>query len=669
MRAPAPVDVNALLATRGPIEARRDLEIRVTSDPRDVAAWLALATLDERINRPSEAIDALEAVVALGGPVGVRWGDGDRARLARLIAARGRARLARGAASALADLERARRLGAAIAGDELRRARAAGAIVALHHSDADERGRGRRTLAALTDLDAAWVGARGDATPEQRGRFGAWLWERGARRAAWDALSAWHGATRPPRDPALQTAYLLAARWWTPFDRPGPPPEDLVGAARCAFIACAPRDVAGEEVAERAYLLAPPPPPVRDPEDAAALAVITLHQALRGEASWGPALAGRVDLAVFGDPKQLAKLPRFVQPIFALLVGREPVPSGDGSTPEQRLVIAAGRVLAGAGAAEIATLTENVPYADELRRVAATRPPFTGDAFVEAAARHASLAVSEASLDAAARRASLAASEAASHDQLRAIVAAYVRDPAIADRLGRDAVAAATDAAAMHAALGALFDGLGDPARARAAWQSAVDASPEPSFVRGLAGAQARQGDPDAALVHTTVAAAAWGDPAVVWTGVARTLLHAGAYVHALSAARSAIDLSGPETLASALDVAISASRALGRDAQAAALAEQRARIAPPRSPSSDADPTDAEGALQAHRQPASSSTVARLWVASRWNPRNIELRAALLEATTIDDPRRGVIAAELVELAGDRDPELRRAAVAALHG
>jgi hypothetical protein len=671
VRAPARVDVDALLTARGSAEARRDLEIRVIGDPRDVAGRLALAAVDERIHRPSEAIEALEAVEALGGPLGARWHDDDRARLGRLIAERGRARLVRGAATALADLERARRLGAAIGEGELRRARVAGAIVALRHSDAEARDSGRRTLAALarsgsaaataSGLDAElspsdgsdeWLGARVGASPEQRGRFGAWLWEQGARRAAWDELSAWHTATRPPRNRELQYAYLTAARWWTPLDRPPPAAEDLVGPVRCAFVPCALHEVAGENLLERAYVVAPLSPPTTDPDEAAALAVVTLHQALRGEVSWGAALAARVDLPAFADPKQLARLPRYAQPIFARLEGRSaPIPS-DGATPDHRLVIAAERVLAGAGVAEIAPLIEGAPYADELRRVVATRAPFSGDAVAEAAARHAVLAVPRT----------------ARADELRAIVVAYLRDPAIGDRLARDAVARATDAAAMHATMAALFDALGDPARARAAWQAAVDSSPEPLFVRGLAEACARQGDPDASLILATTAAAASGDPAVVWTSVARALAGAGKYVHALDAARSAIDLSGPETLAAALDVAISASQALGRDAQAAALAAQRARVAQGRGATlGDADPTDARAALDAYRRRASGSTIARMWVASRWNPRDVELRTALLAATPTDDARHAVIKGELVDLAGDRDPELRRAAVAAL--
>lgn len=666
VRAPAPVDVDALLRARGPVEARRDLVIRVTGDPRDVAGRLALAALADRTGRPSEAIEQLEAVVALGGPVGVRWTAEDRARLARLIAARGRARLLRGAAAALADLERARDLGAAIPIAEVRAARAAGAIAALRHSDADVRDRGRRMLADQAGAEAgtsagsrSWLGARSGAAIEQRGQFGAWLWAQGARRAARDELTAWHAAAAPPRDRAIAEIYLTAARWWTPLDRPAPPLDDAAGGAmRCAFGACTPREVAGDEARERAYLQAPVAAPARDPDAAAALAVITLHQALRGEVAWGAALAARIDGAAFADPAQLAAVPGFARPVIAWLAGREARPPGDGATPDQRLVIAAARVLAGGGAEDVAGLADGGPYAAALRAIVAPRAPFTGDARAEAAARHASLAVPGA----------------AGVEPLRAIAAAFHRDPAIADRLAGEAVAGAVDAAAMHATLGALFDAIGDPARARAAWQAAVDASAEPGFLRGLAEAEARQGDGDAALVAATSAAAWSGDPAVVWAAVARALAGAGRYVHALAAARSAIELAGPETLPVALDVAIAASRALGRDAQARALAAERARVAPVGGLGAR-DPTDAAAALEDHRRHPGAATIAALWVASRWNPRDVELRAALIAAVPASDPRHGVIAGELVDLAGElagelaggNDREIGRAAAAAL--
>jgi tetratricopeptide (TPR) repeat protein len=668
VRAPAPIDVDALLRNRGPVEARRDLVIRIAAEPRDVAAHLALARLAEQLQRPGEAVEQLEAVVALGGPTGVRWHDDDRARLARLIAARGRIRLARGAASALGDLERARQLGAEISDLELRRARVVGAIVALHHSDAEVRDAGRRILAGeaahtnigaanvgVTEIDAAdrvaWAGARPAASAGERGRFGAWLWRVGARRAAWDELAAWRAGATVPHDGELEAVYLEAARWWTPLDVPGPAVAELDGPMRCAFAPCAPHEVVGDDARERAYVMAPLAPPARDPADVAAVVVITLHQALRGEVSWGAALAARLDLPALGPPAPLAALPRYLQPVVARLVGRSAPAADDAAAPEQRLVIAAERVLDGAGPAEIAGLLDDGPYGAALRAIAAPRAPFAGDARAEAVARYAGTVVPGT----------------ASREQLLAIAAGFARDPAIADRLSRDAIAGASDAAAIQATLGAVFDALGDPARARTAWQAAADASREPRFLRGLAEAEARQGDGDAALINATAAAAASGDPAVVWVAVAQALAGAGREVHALDAARSAIDLAGPETLPAALDVAIAASRALGRTSQAAALAVQRARVAPVGGTLGDRDPTDARAALEGHRSHASSAMNARLWVSSRWNPRDVEVRAALLAVTAADDPRHAVITGELVDLAGDRDATVGRAAAAAL--
>jgi tetratricopeptide (TPR) repeat protein len=700
VRAPAPIDVDALLRTRGPLEARRDLVIRIAADGRDVQAHLALAALDDQLRRPSEAIDELEAVVAVGGPLGVRWRDTDQARLARLIAARGRARLARGAATARTDLEHARQLGAAIDDAELHRARVDSAIAALRHSDADVRATGRRILAdeaarstpptgggGATDDAGAWAGAAPEATVEQRGRFGAWLWAQGARRAAWDELAAWHAAARVPRDGRLEEAYLVTARWWTPLDLPAAKDIGLDEAAseamRCAFVACAPRDVVGDDALERAYLTAPPGPSVRDPANVAAVVVIALHQALRGEVSWGAAIAARVDLPAFGRPGELTALPRFVQPVIARLAGRDggdgAVPSPDASaTADQRLVIAAEHALAGAPTAEVVAIADGVPGGEALRTMVAPSASFVGEARAEAVARHASLAVmatAQPGTSAGARVASTAGASSGvagtSLELLRAIAAAFARDPAIADRLGRDAVAGAVDAAAMHAMLAALFDAIGDPARARAAWQAAVDRSPEPRFLRGLACAEARQGDGDAALVAATTAAAASGDPAVAWLAVARALDGAGRHVHALESAHSAIDLAGPEVLAPALEVAIAASRALGRDGQAAALAAQRARVAPVNGTLGARDPTDAPAAVEAYRAradaPASQAAIDRLWTAARWNPRDVEVRATLLAALLAADPRRAVVVGELVELAGDRDAEVGRAAAAAL--
>ena len=657
VRAPARIDLAALVTARGPVEARHALELRVVTDPTDLGARLALAALDDRLARPSDAIEQLELVITTGGPLGTRWHDDDRARLARLIAARGRARLERGALSAHADLARARQLGAKVSDSELARAKLVGAIAQLRHIDAAERAAAKRTLLELASTplgDAAWRGASVTATPAQRGALGRYAWTVGARRAAWEELRAWHDATPSPRDEPLASLYLAARAWWTPVDAAPPPASDLVGPQRCRFASarCTPAEVISDAAAVTALLHAPP---VRatTPADAVAWLSITLTQALHGEVGWGAAFAARVELPAIATS---AIAPAF-RAAFARISGRGDPGDVNAAdlTPAARLVVAAARALRGASDVEVrAALGPAVDTEDGraiLRIVAPPAADRTAGAFATAVVDHVRARIVYGP-DAAA---------------LRRVVDGYLRDPAIGDRLALDVIAEAEDAAAARAAFGALFDALGDPGRARVAWQAAVDASPEPLHLRGLAEAMARANDPDAAIIIGTTAAAAWGDPAIVWIGLARTLERVGRHQHALEAARSAIDLAGQDLLDDALAVAIDASRALGRTEQADALAQRRAKISPVAAAERDDDPTDASAALAELRRRPTASVVARMWVASRWNPREVAIRASLLAAIPGDDPRRGVIEAELVGLASDRDPEVGRAAVAAL--
>lgn len=605
VRAPAPVDVAALVARRGPVEARRDLAMRVLAHPRDVQARLALAALADRLGRPSEAIEQLDAVEKLGGPIGVRWHDDDRARLARLVLARGRARLARGAQTALADLERAGKLGVRASEAELTSARIAFAQGLLRHIDPDLRAKGRALLAAQANTsrvgadEAAWAGAKPDASPAEHGAFGAWLWTIGARREAYEQLARWHDATKPPRDEALQSAYLRALAWWKPIwlgEVPPPPAEDLVGPERCWFpgTECTPPRTEDPPLPPAAPLA-----PGASPYATAAARYASTHAVLGpdGQGIAAPQLpdsvASQPDL---GDSATAA---------VALGEGDSRDSRGEGS-PANR----AGR----------------------------------GDGSPASRARRGGRA-------------------AANAITLGDVASAYARDPAIAERVGRDFVAMSVDAALAQASLGALFDALGDPGRARTAWAAAVDGSPEPSFQRGLAEAMARGGDAPAALVMGTASAAAAGDPAIVWTAVANALDDSGHHVEALTASRSALDLAGPDTLPSALDIAIAASRSLGRTAQAGAMLVQRAQLAPRKR----TDSAEVNEALGAHEAAPTASTAARLWVVSRAHPREVELRAALLAALEADDARRPVLVAELVELAGDPDPGRALAAVAAL--
>jgi len=656
VRTPARIDVDALIATRGRDDARHELAVRVVADPKDVAARLGLAVIEERAGRPSGAIEQLEAVAALSGPIGIRWHADDRARLARLIAARGRARLAREASTALVDLRRARELGAAIDARELVRARVIAAIARLRHVDAKERAAAERELASVWTAggaEPAWAGTRSGATPAERAAFGVWAWKAGAKRAAWEALQAWHDATTSPRDPAFTAAYLMARAWWIPPDGPPPDPEDLVGPDRCRYErACtASVAVASDEATRDALLLAPATPGIPD-TDVPAWMAITLEHALRGEGSWGPSLAAHVDLAAVS----IARLPGWARPAFAVLAGRPPVAeSGElPRAPSERLVVAAGRALRG-GSLDSVTAPLRDPDTDPALTATLLRVVRVDSAPIDHAFVAALIATARARVPSGPAAAAL-----------RRVAAAYARDPAAADRVGRDVVAEAVDASTAWAALGAMFDAIGDPARAREAWQAAVDASPELANVRGLAGAMARANDPDASLITTTTAAAASGDPAVDWLRISRALERAGAHVHALEAARNAIGLGSGRTLLDAYDVAIDASQSLGRARQVVELTVARARLAP--APLvRPADPTDVAAALAAHRRAPTAATTARLWIASRWNPRSVDVRAALLGAIGADDPRRPAIVRELVALAGDRDPEVGREAAAVL--
>ncbi len=665
VRAPAPLDVNAMVREHGADQARAQLEIRVLDDPRDVQARLALAKLADEAKRPGQAIEQLEAVIALGGPIGTRWHADDRARMARLLAQRGRVRLARGAATALDDLKRARSFGAEVTADELGRGNAAIALAQLRHVDVQERANGQRALAGLAGAgfaDPSWLGAKPAPVPRDRGLFGIWLWEQGARRAAWEALDDWRATTSVKGGP-IQDFYLRAFAWWHPLDARPPADADRIGTERCRFAgaSCDPVAAIAGSSGERAALAGAPLPSTRttDPTIATAWLALTLPQALSGEVAWGAAIAARVEVAAI----ELAAVPLYAREAFARLTGRSAIGVDDAALdelrPPERLVVAAGRVLDGATAAHVRiALGDLAATIEGVALLAMVAPPHE--------------AAQGQPLDAA--LAAYVGARSGTRVFVGPVVEAYRRDPAIADRLARTIVMQADDAAAAHSALGALFEALADPGRARTAWEAAAALSPEPAFLRGLARAAARSGDPDAALIHATTAAAAAGDPATVWIELARALEGVGEHVHALEAARSAIDLAGLDTLPAALDVAVAASNALGRSEQATGFQRRRAQLGPSLTApaSSDPgraalDPTDAVSALAALQAAPSVSAFARLWVASRWSPRNVAARVALLAAIPANDPLRPVLISELVALAADPDPVVGRAAVAAL--
>ena len=493
---------------------------RVLADPRDSAGHLALAEYDYWHGMPGEALEQLQIVENLGGPLGVRWTAGHRAMMAHLLVDRGMARIRRRAASGLADLEHAVRLGATVEQSALVAAKQAVAESELCHVDADVRAQGRALLLTLPDAAGTWRGANANATPDEHGRFGLWLWGLGARREAYDELDLWHRGAPNVTSGSTYDAYVAANAWWT----------------------------------GNGTMIAPPP----------------------------------------GMPGTIF-MPRTPQATIEAL--------SDGA-----------RVFAAASYAHA-----RIPGA----------PPF---------------------------------------DALLAVSRAFRQQGVMADRLGRELIARQPDEAAGHAALGALFDALGDPARARVHWQAAVEAkdigSAEPLFVRGLAEAAARAGDGSAAIVFATQAAAAWGDPAAVWIAVGVALEETGDHVSALVCARSAVDLAGPDLMPRALDLAIEASHALGRQAQVEALRVQRVAAEPTRG---SPEPTDPSAAVVAYQALPTAGTIARMWVASRAHPEDLDVRLALLGALPSDDPRRATLLTEVAAFAVDRDEARALAAVRAL--
>lgn len=174
----------------------------------------------------------------------------------------------------------------------------------------------------------------------------------------------------------------------------------------------------------------------------------------------------------------------------------------------------------------------------------------------------------------------LASADPAERAGLTAIADAFLDDPARADRAIEDVLARSIDVAAAAPVVARLMALLGDPARARALWQRAVDADPrDPALRVGLTLAAADVGDADLAMQLAIEAAAASGDGGGTMLALARGLAVTGPPVAALVLARAAFELAPPGADGPAAALAAALLDRLDRHDDAAAL---RARARTP---------------------------------------------------------------------------------------
>lgn len=589
------VDADALVRTRGVDGAAVALADRVARDPRDAAAWIALAEVETTRGRPGAALVALTRAEALGAPFARGLPAGPRRALAGLYVERARARVLRASPGADADVRRARALGAALDDDLARAAERLALAAALAHVDPARRARAAARLAAVApDLARGLATA---ATDDEVATTAAWLDRHRAARRAFEILDRRveerlaEGA-RPRWPTATAARWLELRRWWSgtldPIDRPTVDAIAAAAGGTCAYPsgpvdpACDPIVAAGATEPDgpawepalvvawdRAGWRAP------DGDRAAAWMIVAARAVARGQrASWERAVLDHVEVtAVAADPQA----PRWARAVAAALAADRAV-APDPELPAPIAGLLAARVAA-----------------------APLRDRAVGAAVISRAAPDDRAAVI-------------------------AVARSYGRDPALADRRAEELAGRALDRAAIAPVLARLFAALGDPARARAWWQAAVDASPdEPGLLEGLALAMVDAGDVPAGELLLLAAAAASGDAGRTYLRAARSFAAIDAHLAAVAAARWAIELAAPGDEAAPAAIAAAALAALGRpSSEVAALAAAPAAL----------DLTDARAAV----------------------------------ARAVADPDRDRAAAALATLAAADDPGLARLALAAWH-
>lgn len=532
------VDAGALVRARGVDGAADTLHDRLARDPRDAAAWRALATVELRRRRPGAAVAALEAAERLGAPLVDGLAPDDRAAFGRLLVERARARVARGSPGAHADVAKARRLGVAAAPALAVAAERLALLAGFAHADPERRAAAAARLPAVDPALAR--GLAPAASDADVAATAAWLEGGGARRAAFELLDGRvderrAAGARPQWSAATAARWLALHRWWAgaeaPVDRVTIDAIAAAAGAACPYTT-GPDDPACDVIAAAGS--AEPGGPAWEPalvevwdregwrvaggDRAAAWMIVAARAVARGQRrSWAAAVRDHVDVVATAAD---AAAPAWARAAAAALAGGDAAALGasDGIP------------------AAVAAVTA--------RRATATPAP-------------AEAAAAIASVDATLRPA------------LAAVARGYAIDPAVGDRRADELAARAVDRAATAPAIARLFAALGDAGRARRWWQAAVDASPDEAALReGLALAMVDGGDVAAGEQVLIGAAAASGDAAATYRRAARAFAAIDAHLPTIAAARWAIELGAPGDEDEAAALAAAALAALGRPSE-----------------------------------------------------------------------------------------------------
>jgi hypothetical protein len=261
-----------------------------------------------------------------------------------------------------------------------------------------------------------------------------------------------------------------------------------------------------------------------------------------------------------------------------------------------------------------------------------------------------SSAANEAKIDGATFIVSFAARWRWPERQVQQVIETRSSSPQTVDQLVADIIDRSSDESWDHAASAELFDIIGDPARARDHWRVAYEQTSEPSYALGFAVALAHAGDPDAAAIWATTAAAANGDPSPAIVEVARAMMTRQSWPEALTQLRQARSLASATDAATVERYIAEALHGLGRPAQDDYAVVQ-----------SD-DSTSIRDAL------LPTASMQRRLAAIAANPSDVELRSLLLLDPSTETVTRQQLARQLAAHTRELSNPRARPALRALY-